>query len=234
MSARPSPPAPDPLLGVAGARNDETSPRMKMHWIWPLAATLSANRLVLTRMKARAGSVYLTFDDGPNPEHTPALLDLLKAHDARASFFVVGDRAQEHADLVARIVAEGHSVGNHSMTHPRMPSLSPRAQIDEIARADAVLARFNVRAKHPFRPPNGRSTVTTLLHGLWRGQPTVLWSIDSLDYRQSASEIVAHLSQDIPVPGDIVLFHDDAGTAREALRQLLPAWRDAGLRFESL
>ena len=207
---------------------------MKMNPFWSFAAAVTANRLVRTRMSRRSGAVYLTFDDGPHPEHTPALLDLLKSHDARATFFLIGEAAQLHADIVTRIVAEGHSIGNHSMTHPRMSKLTARAQVAEIRRADAALRRFNGRATHLFRPPNGRSTAAMLLYGLWRRQPTLLWSLDTLDYRLGADEVVARLSHAAPAAGDILLFHDDSPISCDALRRLLPAWRDAGLRFEAL
>lgn len=207
---------------------------MKMNPLWSVAAAVTANRLVRTRMSRRRPAVYLTFDDGPHAEHTPELLDLLKQHDARATFFLIGESAQAHPDIVTRIVADGHSIGNHSMTHPRMSRLSARAQIAEIREADAALARFNGRARHPFRPPNGRSTAAMLLYGLWRGQPTLLWSLDTLDYRLTADEVVARLAGAVPANGDILLFHDDNRTAGDALRRLLPAWRAAGLRFEAL
>lgn len=207
---------------------------MKINPLWSVAAAVTANRLVRTRMSRRSNAVFLTFDDGPHPEHTPELLDLLKLHDARATFFLIGESAQANPDIVARIVAEGHSIGNHSMTHPRMSTLTARAQIAEIRRADAALARFNGRTKYPFRPPNGRSTAAMLLYGLWRGQPTLLWSVDTLDYRLTADEVVARLGDAVPASGDILLWHDDNRTACDALRRLLPAWRAAGLRFEAL
>lgn len=205
-----------------------------MHWIWSIAALLTANVFILTRKPKTAPSIYLSFDDGPHPEHTPALLDLLKQHGARATFFVIGKRAQEHPEIMQRILAEGHAIGNHSMTHPRLPRLSSRAQIEEIRQADSVLARFNGKVRQLFRPPNGRATFTTIAHSLWHRQPIVLWSIDSLDYKLAPDDVVTRFARTKVGPGDIVLFHDDGSTAGNALQRLLPQWRACGLRFDPL
>ncbi len=204
-----------------------------MHWIWSLVSLLTANA-VRTRMPRRAPVLYLSFDDGPHPEHTPALLELLRRHDVRATFFLIGTQAQAHPEIVQRIVAAGHGIGNHSMTHPRMPALSAREQWREIRRADAVLARFNGRARQLFRPPNGRATLATILNSIVCRQPLVLWSVDSLDYSRGVPEVAQRLEQMTLRGGDILLFHDDGGTAGGALEQLLPRWRAAGLRFGTL
>ena len=133
-----------------------------MHWIWSVVAFLTVYS-VRTRMSRREPTVYLSFDDGPHPEHTPRLLELLRKHGAKATFFLIGDQAEKHPDIVRRIVEEGHTIGNHSMTHPRLSRLSAREQLADIARADAVLERFNGRKRQMFRPPNGRATLATIV-----------------------------------------------------------------------
>lgn len=204
-----------------------------MHWIWTAVSFLTVNA-VRVRMARRTQKIYLTFDDGPHPEHTPALLDLLKQHDAKATFFLIGTAAQRHPQIVRRMLDEGHTIGNHSMTHPRMPELSAREQLEDISRADAVLATFNGRARQMFRPPNGRATLATIVNSLVRAQPLILWSIDSCDYRLSAAQVTQRLTDEDVRAGDILLFHDDGGSARLALEFLLPHWLETGLQFGTL
>ena len=204
-----------------------------MNKAWSALSLLTANRL-RTRGDAAAGAVYLSFDDGPHPQHTEPLLDLLAQHGAKATFFLLGQLAQAHPAIVRRILAEGHAIGNHSMTHPRMPALGAASQWAEIRSADAVLAQFDGRPRHPFRPPNGRVTLAGLAACLWRWQPLVLWSIDSQDYCLGPDDVIQRLQARPMVDGDVLLFHDDGACAGQALRVLLPLWRQAGCRFRAL
>ena len=201
-----------------------------MNPIWRLVSLLTAN-LIQTRGPARGGSVYLTFDDGPDSMQTERLLALLAKHNARASFFLIGSLADAAPNRVARILAAGHAIGNHSMTHPQMRRLGLRAQLQQIDQADAVLQRMDVNRWHAFRPPNGRVTWVILLATLWRRRPLVLWSIDSMDYKLDPQGVVRRLRATPPRDGDIILFHDDGECALLALEVLLPEWKRAGLRF---
>jgi peptidoglycan-N-acetylglucosamine deacetylase len=204
-----------------------------MHWIWSLIATLSLGAIRVRGPKEGA-RLYLTFDDGPHPAHTPALLDLLAEHGAHATFFAVGRDAQRHPELLQRILAEGHTLGNHSMTHAQLPRLAPPAQLEEITLADKVLSTATGKARHPFRPPHGKATPTVLAYSLFGRHPVVLWSLDSLDYKLSVPAVVKRLSDHAIQDGEIVLFHDDGLVAVEALRQLLPQWRSQQWKMEAL
>jgi peptidoglycan-N-acetylglucosamine deacetylase len=179
-------------------------------------------------------SIYLSFDDGPHPQYTPPLLDLLRSYDAKGTFFLIGDRVEMHPDITRRIIDEGHAIGNHSMTHPKLEKLTGRKQLLEVERADAVLSPFNGKTRQLFRPPNGRATMSTIVSSIVLSRPLVLWSVDSRDYCLAADEVVRRLEATIVRAGDILLFHDDIGVAEVALRRLLPRWRDAGLNFGTL
>jgi peptidoglycan/xylan/chitin deacetylase (PgdA/CDA1 family) len=204
-----------------------------MNRIWRLASLVTANR-VQTSAPAGGGAVYITFDDGPDPVHTAPLLELLARHDAKASFFMIGEQIEARPELAARIHAAGHTIGNHSLSHPKMRQLDRRSQLAQIEQTDLLLERIDGKRRHAFRPPNGRVTLPVLLACLARGHPLVLWSIDSLDYRLDHDSVVAHLRRHPPVSGDIVLFHDDGECAQRALEVLLPEWRRAGLKFMPL
>jgi peptidoglycan/xylan/chitin deacetylase (PgdA/CDA1 family) len=189
-------------------------------------------RRILARLPQAAdgaASVALTFDDGPHPEHTPRLLDLLGERRVPATFFVVGEGARRHPGIVRRIVAEGHDLGNHTYTHGDPRRTSPAALMDEVRRTRALLEDLTGHPCRLFRPPRGAIGAGKLLR-LWADrQVVVLWSIDTRDCAmRSSHEMRAFCSLYRPEDGDIVLMHDDtphAATAVEALPRLA-AFRD--------
>jgi peptidoglycan/xylan/chitin deacetylase (PgdA/CDA1 family) len=196
---------------------------------------LLPNALVLTHGPRRGAARYLSFDDGPHPEHTPRLLDLLASHGAHASFFVVGREAERHPQLIERIVAEGHLLGNHSYNHTRFAKLSLREQVAEIHCTDELLSTFDQQSRHWMRPPQGHLTLPLLWHFARARRSVAYWSYDSLDYRHEPdAQVIARLRNRPPHVGDIVLMHDDNGCAGEVLSVLLPEWLAAGHRFDAL
>ena len=204
-----------------------------MHWIWT-AASLGTAGMLYTRVRWQRSQVYLTFDDGPDPAHTLRLLQVLKQHQVRATFFVIGSKAEQHGDIMQQIVEAGHSLGNHSYSHPQFDAIPVRLQAEELARTEQVLAGFDGRRRHAVRPPYGKATLGTILLCLLRGQRIALWNRDSLDYRLDHEAVVRRMSAMPVKPGDVLLFHDDDHACIEALQVLLPRWREAGLRFGTL
>jgi len=196
---------------------------------------LLPNALILTRGSRRDATRYLSFDDGPDPEHTPRLLDLLAKHGVKASFFLIGDKVEKHPELVRRIVAEGHVLGNHSYTHWSFKHMSLKKMLSEIDQTDQLLSTFDHRPRHRMRTPRGDLPLSLLLHFFLRWRGFVFWSYDSLDYQNQSDEaLVARLRAHPPEPGDIVLMHDDSAKATSALDVLLPEWLASGFRFRAL
>ena len=178
--------------------------------------------------------IYLTFDDGPDPQHTRPLLALLDAHKAKGTFFLQGQQVEEHGDIVADIVKGGHTLGNHSYSHANFTSLDWDGQLDEISRTDNLLSRHDGNEIHVFRPPYGKLRLNTLAMCLHRRQDIAMWTHDSFDFKLDESHVVERM-KDMPVrSGDILLFHDDGHAAIGALEQLLPTWQQAGFRFAAL
>lgn len=197
--------------------------------------SLLPNRLLTTTGPAKGETRYLTFDDGPSPEYTPRVLDLLAEHDARASFFLVGVLAERSPDLVQRIVDAGHALGNHSWNHARFDQIDLKTQIEQIERCDEVLAPFDGRARHLFRPPRGVLPPALLLHCLRHRHTISYWSRDSMDYKQRDAEVLAEaLDNPPPSAGEVVLMHDDSDRTIDMLAILLPRWRERGYRFDAL
>jgi peptidoglycan/xylan/chitin deacetylase (PgdA/CDA1 family) len=193
------------------------------------------DRWVLTRGDRARRALHLTFDDGPHPDHTPRLLDLLAAHDARATFFLIGREAERHPELVRRIVDAGHVLGNHSWSHPQFDRLDLAAQREEIERTDRLLQSLDGLPRHDFRPPRGVMPPRMVLDCIRRGRRIAFWSYDSLDYRQLAPEaLIASARRHSPRPGEILLLHDDGGLSLSLLAEMLPAWAGEGFVFEAL
>ena len=161
----------------------------------------------------------LTFDDGPDPEHTPRLLEVLARHGAKATFFMVGARAARHPELVARVAAEGHEIGNHGWDHPSLPSLPSAAVAEQIERTRAVLAPHGQAL---MRPPYGHQDLRTHRIARRLGYRPVFWSVTGEDWRgHDAATIAGHVLERA-APGAIVLLHDS-----------LFAWEEAAFRDRS-
>lgn len=199
---------------------------------------------VISRLAADDQIVALTFDDGPDPVFTPQVLDVLAAHQARATFFVLGERAALYPELIQRMHREGHTVGTHTQHHTlRFHFGSPTYVQREIEDAIAVVAGILPTPPKLFRPPQGLRT--PCFASGWsrtRGLTCVTWSVRGLDSLQTtAGAIVERVSKGLE-PGAIVTLHDGTGlgggTDREptlsALSTLLLECKTRGLRCVAL
>ncbi|HEY2434199.1 MAG TPA: glycosyltransferase [Vicinamibacterales bacterium] len=177
--------------------------------------------------------VALTLDDGPDPEFTPKLLEILKRHDVRATFFLIGEKVDRHDGLVRRIVNDGHQIANHSYSHPHFGALTLREARSEIERGRRAVERAHSSAAgRLFRPPRGTlCTASTVLAWL-TGSTVVLWSVDYKDFRaETADDITRVAANGRLVAGDIILYHGHNQAALEALPEVLQAARREGLTF---
>lgn len=171
----------------------------------------------------------LTFDDGPDPGATPRLLEILEARGARATFFMVGKSAAGHRELVQRVAAGGHAIGNHSWDHPSLPLLKGRWRRLQIGWCREALAPYGSRL---FRPPYGHQTPASQLDAVRMGATVVTWSVNAEDWRDDPAEKLLERVRRRLRPGSIVLFHDalyaafeeryrDRGPTLEAVTRLL-------------
>lgn len=180
--------------------------------LWPQSRLLSP---VLVRMRVHQHLVWLTIDDGPSDD-TPALLDLLDRYDAKACFFLVGERAAARPALVREIVRRGHEIGNHSHSHPEkwFWALPPRAMRAQVAQAQQVLGELAGQPPRWFRAVVGMANpfVAAALQPL--GLTRVAWSARGFDAREADPErVVARIARRLR-PGAIVLLHEGAPHGR--------------------
>jgi len=191
--------------------------------------------LVFWRGRPRAGVVALTFDDGPHSVHTPGVLDLLRQHGARATFFAIGEAARAHPELLRRIAAEGHAVASHTNSHADLSRLGFSAAWKECAEARTTLERLSGQRVRFLRPPWGKMRASTFLVALCQRVTLALWSFDSLDSRRlSADELAARVAESDLRPGEVLLFHDDGANTVEALERILTCLKERGLRCVTL
>lgn len=206
---------PSALAAVAGS-----------HALLALAALWPGNQVLgrtITHLpNSPRGVVSLSFDDGPDPDVTPMVLDLLDRHGAQASFFMIGARAAAHPDLVREVVRRGHEIENHTMRHRHdFAFLGLAGQRRELTEAQAVLTRLSGRPPRLARAPAGvRSPLTDpVLHGL--GLRHASWSRRGLDTRTQDAGVVSRRLASGLQDGDVLLLHDGRSARTAAGRPVV-------------
>lgn len=175
--------------------------------------------------------VCLTIDDGPNPETTPRLLEILAESQVKATFFLIGRRARMYPDLVKRIAQAGHELGNHTMTHARLAGLGRQEIMNEMEAArEAIEAASGLRVRL-FRPPGGGLSPDVYAVARELGCTTVLWTDLARDYeRRPPAEIVESILSGTE-SGSIIVMHDGKPGTLSALPQIVGRLRAKGLSF---
>ena len=181
-----------------------------------------------SRNSCRNGFVGLSFDDGPFVATRSALLDVLKAAHARATFFEIGSRARQNPDLVRATLRAGMWIGNHTLTHPHLPQIDSTAAFAEIASTQFVLQQTTGRFPELFRPPYGETGEGIRRDLAGAKLLEVLWTVDSRDWAgASAAEIRAAAAT--LQPGGILLMHDGIQPSVDALPHIISDLSSRGL-----
>lgn len=186
---------------------------------------------VVSRFQTSRREVWLTIDDGPDPTTTPRVLDLLDRHQARATFFVIGENVRRYPALAAEIVRRGHRLANHTDTHPcnRLWRSGPKRTAQEIERCNQAFAEAGVSFDPYFRPPVGIKTpfMHRALHR--RNMTLVAWSargFDSVVNPDTAAQRILKATQ----PGAIILLHEGNAQRVEVIERVLSGLAEAGLQ----
>lgn len=177
-------------------------------------------------------AIALTFDDGPVPGHTERLLATLKEFDAHGTFFQVGERVLQNPELARQVLNEGHEIGHHSFTHPRLGLMENNIVEDELQKGLNAFAQANIPTPRWFRPPYGSLHMTQ--RGIPRkfGMRILYWNINARDYIPDATpdEVRARIERGIH-PGCVIVMHDFSTKTSSALPLVCQAARDAGLKM---
>lgn len=189
--------------------------------------------------------VAFSFDDGPDERLTPLVLDVLKRHHARATFFVIGRRAEAHPELIRRMAGEGHEIANHSYSHSRLLNLRFRKSLkQDITHCSHVLSQLQLPGVSPalFRPPMGLKNPALAHLQRELDLRIVVWSLHGRDTHGADAETITKRVLRRIRRGDIILFHDGhdlpgkqrSAAVVEALERILPALAERGLRTSTV
>lgn len=189
----------------------------------------------MTHGGTRSKSVYLTFDDGPHPQRTPAILAKLSNLAIKATFFLIGQRVEESPELVRDIVREGHAIGNHTWSHIRPSDRGAKPYLAEVQETRKLLESVSGTKTNLFRPPFGDLTARSLF-GLWRhGYRIVLWNYDPRDYKQESPQmLVDYFESTPPTTGDVILMHDDRQVTVDSIDPIIESVRGKGYSFSRI
>src|SRR5438477_7983745 len=176
--------------------------------------------------------IALTFDDGPNQKLTPRLLDLLAQHHIHVTFFVVGENAAEHPQILQRAVREGHEIGNHTWSHPNLAKMTDENVRSQLQRTEEAIRSAIGSQPTLFRPPYGSVTAhqKCFIHGEL-GYEIILWEVDPLDWKNPGPNVVSSRILKETRPGSIVLAHDIHPQTIQAMPATLTELEAKGFKF---
>jgi peptidoglycan/xylan/chitin deacetylase (PgdA/CDA1 family) len=189
----------------------------------------------VARVETGEQVVAITFDDGPDPTHTPRVLAVLDEHHAKATFFMMGRNIERHPDVAREVVRRGHEVGNHSYSHPKLVLMWPRRVREEIERTDQLLRGIGATGNLHFRPPHAAKFVILPYVLLQMGKLSVLGDVDPEEWKgPPASTMTSSILRQVQ-PGSIIGLHEPmGGETLQTLRSILPALAARGYRFETV
>lgn len=175
--------------------------------------------------------IALTFDDGPSKKVTPRVLSILKKHKAKATFYMLGQSAQEAPEMAKAVAKAGHEIGNHSYKHANLSQMTTDQAYADITKTNKIIQQATGTEPLTIRPPYGARN-----HGLEKqlSQPTVLWSIDTLDWKTLNPASTLAQVQQHAYPGAIVLMHDIHPTTADALDSVLTYLEKKGYQFVTI
>jgi len=179
--------------------------------------------------------VSITFDDGPHPTNTPILLDILKARRIRATFYVVGRNAAAYPELLKRMVGEGHELGNHTWSHPRLTSLSEAGVLRELDRTSEAIYKAVKKVPVTMRPPYGllHPSQARMIHAK-RAMVTTRWNVDPRDWQRPGASVVASRIISAAHNGSIILAHDIHRPTVRAMPSALDGLSGKGFHFATV
>jgi peptidoglycan-N-acetylglucosamine deacetylase len=176
--------------------------------------------------------IAMTFDDGPSPETTPRLLDILKQRNIKATFFMIGQNAERNPEIVKRILADGHEIGNHSWTHPQLAKLPDERVTEEITKTQNAITNASGYTPKLLRPPYGSITgrQKEWIENQF-GLSVILWSVDPFDWKRPGASVIQQRILAGARPGAIILSHDIHKQTVDSMPATLDALAAKGFKF---
>lgn len=211
---------------------------LALYGIWQLSRSRDFQLFgeIVPRVETSEKVVALTFDDGPTPEYTDGVLDVLQERGVKATFFLMGVDAEKHPDQVRALIADGHELGNHTYTHPDMTLASVDKAKDEVERTDAALRSAGYSGEIHFRPPFGKKLIGLPLYLSDHDRKTITWDVEPESFKEIAADpklITEHVLEKTR-PGSIIILHvmyKARETSRQALPEVIDGLQARGFRF---
>jgi peptidoglycan/xylan/chitin deacetylase (PgdA/CDA1 family) len=203
------------------------NPDMPFSSNFPRGSGVSFSRVLVS-----GNYIAMTFDDGPHPQNTPRLLDILRARNVKATFYVIGRSVDLYPQIVRRTVAEGHEMGNHSYTHRLLSKLGDSELRQEMIRCHEAVGRAAGVRMRTMRPPYGGllQRQRELVHAEF-GYPTILWAVDPLDWKRPGPSVVTSRILSGTNAGSIVLAHDLHAQTVDAMPATIDGLLRRGFKF---
>jgi peptidoglycan-N-acetylglucosamine deacetylase len=232
------------ILAVAGILLMITD--IRYGWLLAALAAVYIYLLVMGSLKicsgfymdvsCRGGSeekvIALTFDDGPDINHTPHILEILEKHQVRATFFVIGSKAEKQENILRQIVSQGHSIGNHSYSHAFFFDLFGRKKMEQdLQKADELIMKVTGKKPVLFRPPYGVTNPVLARVVKKLGYRAIGWSVRSLDTVLKDEGKVIERIKDRLHPGAVILMHDDREVTVRVIEKIIFMVKEEGYRF---
>jgi peptidoglycan/xylan/chitin deacetylase (PgdA/CDA1 family) len=189
----------------------------------------------VARVDTEEKVVAMTFDDGPDPRHTPRFLDVLDHHRVKATFFMIGRNVERYPEVARDVLRRGHEIGNHSYSHPKLVLMTPRRVRKEIEDTDALLRGIGVAGPIHFRPPHAAKFIVLPLVLNDLQKLSVLGDVDPQEWKRPSAAVMTETILRQVRPGSIIGLHDPMGAdSLETLQRVLPALAAQGYRFETV
>ncbi|MGB3535646.1 MAG: polysaccharide deacetylase family protein [Microcoleaceae cyanobacterium] len=204
----------------------------KKRFRYPIPQQFQGKKVEEVTLKNNERVIALTFDDGPWPETTEQILEILEEYNIKATFFWVGAALKQHPEIAGKVAQAGHEIANHTWTHS-YDKMTPEAAAEEIDKTDELIEELTGIKTTLFRPPGGVQDNGLVDYIYDNNYVNVMWSSDSFDWYDSAQQIVDNVI-DTATPGGIILMHDGGGqryATVEALPEIIDQLTEDGYRF---
>lgn len=182
--------------------------------------------------------LFLTFDDGPTPEITEWTLDILKEYHAKATFFCIGANIEKYPDIFQKIIAEGHTIGNHTQHHVKGWKTKSKAYLDEVLETEKQIRTYQSQRSHLFRPPYGQIKPKQGKQLIDLDYKIIMWDVLSFDWQKEISKEECYTNViSKSKKGSIIVFHDSVKASKNmmyALPKVLEYFSEGGFRFKAL
>jgi peptidoglycan/xylan/chitin deacetylase (PgdA/CDA1 family) len=197
-------------------------------------STRELKKFVLRRGSERGLKLALTFDDGPHPQFTPRLIEILKKENVPATFFVIGHMVEQYPNLVTDLANAGFEVGNHTFSHVTLTKITDEQAAIEYRANNDVIRHLLGKNPRYCRPPGGDFDLNVLEAAVGEGLTTVLWTDDPGDYYNPGDKVVLESETAAISPGGIVLLHDGSQNTLDTLATFIESCKRRGFRFVTL